>query len=85
MLPGFLESRYKRYKNDTSTFIKWLYEASQKCGYTPSQPSEVDIQENTATKGSRLKGKARKEANAKDNQTSEFLTFNMPFHAFALV
>lgn len=33
MLPGFVESGYKRYKRDTSTFTTWLSEAGKECGY----------------------------------------------------
>lgn len=60
MLPGFLESTYKKYKNDTSIFVKWLCEAGSKCGYAISTAQTV--KEEPAAKGPRLKGKARKEA-----------------------
>jgi len=60
MLPGFLESTYKRYKNDTSVFIKWLYEAGSRCGYVTSEP--IKPRDETPAKAPRLKGKARKQA-----------------------
>ncbi|CZR57669.1 uncharacterized protein PAC_07558 [Phialocephala subalpina] len=53
----------KRYKSDTSTFVKWLYETGTKCGYTP-KPVDVKKEESNPAKASRLKGKARKEAKA---------------------
>ena len=60
MLPGFLESTYKKYKNDTSIFVKWLCEAGSKCGYAISTAQTV--KEEPVAKGPRLKGKSRKEA-----------------------
>ncbi|GKZ37932.1 hypothetical protein AbraIFM66950_009795 [Aspergillus brasiliensis] len=36
MLPGFLQSRYARYKADTNTFATWLLETANKCGYQPA-------------------------------------------------
>jgi hypothetical protein len=57
MLPAFLESTYRRYKNDTSVFVKWLYETGSKCGYVVSTAKDE-----TPVKAARLKGKARKKA-----------------------
>ncbi|KAF8866373.1 hypothetical protein BDZ45DRAFT_735653 [Acephala macrosclerotiorum] len=64
MLPSFLESSYKRYKNDTSKFIKWLCENRKKCRYKTSVggSSEKKLEDIVAVKAPRLKGKARKEA-----------------------
>ncbi|KUJ08859.1 uncharacterized protein LY89DRAFT_741693 [Mollisia scopiformis] len=65
MLSEFLEGTYKKYKNDTSTFLKWLYETGTKCGYVPDAPTTAKKQvEITPQKSARLKGKARKEAKA---------------------
>jgi hypothetical protein len=33
MLPEFLDSTYKKYKQDTSVFVEWLSENAQKCGW----------------------------------------------------
>ena len=60
MLPGVLESTYKKYKNDTSIFLKWLYETGSKCGYVASQP--IRVKNESPAKAPRLKGKARKQA-----------------------
>jgi hypothetical protein len=65
MLPGFLESTYKKYKNDTSIFVKWLCEAGFKCGYATSIVQTA--KEEPAAKAPRLKGKARKEAKQASN------------------
>ncbi|CZR66882.1 uncharacterized protein PAC_16783 [Phialocephala subalpina] len=63
MLPAFLDSTYKRYKHDTSKFIKWLFENGQKCGYkTPVSGAAKPQQEQVPAAKPRLKGKARKEA-----------------------
>ncbi|KAG4433195.1 hypothetical protein IFR05_011330 [Cadophora sp. M221] len=60
MLSGVLDSNYKRYKTDTSIFIKWLSDNGTKCGYKVTKPSaQVPSSE---PKAPRLKGKARKEA-----------------------
>jgi hypothetical protein len=68
MLPGFLESTYKKYKNDTSLFVKWLCEAGSKCGHAISIVKTA--QGEPATKAPRLKGKARKEAKQANNSGS---------------
>lgn len=59
MLPSFLDGTYNRYKNDTSAFVRWLSENSQKCGYVTTVKGATPI---PPTKTPRLKGKARKEA-----------------------
>lgn len=53
MLPGFLDSAYRKYKNGTSIFTKWIFETTQKCGY--STPAKV-AQSAPAAKSARLKG-----------------------------
>jgi hypothetical protein len=63
MLPGFLDSTYKRYKTDSSTFVRWLFENGTRCGYIPS--SQGPSNQGAATepaKAPRLKGKARKQS-----------------------
>ncbi|KUJ14899.1 uncharacterized protein LY89DRAFT_735960 [Mollisia scopiformis] len=64
MLPNILESTYKRYKYDTSTFIKWLFKSGQACGYASKTPAAgLETQdENVPAKVPRLKGKARMQA-----------------------
>ncbi|TVY18008.1 hypothetical protein LARI1_G007450 [Lachnellula arida] len=59
MLPSFLDGTYNRYKNDTSTFVRWLSENAQRCGYVTTVKTTTPI---PPTKTPRLKGKARKEA-----------------------
>ncbi|KAL2069448.1 hypothetical protein VTL71DRAFT_14127 [Oculimacula yallundae] len=59
MLPDFLESTYKQYKNGTSISLKWMYESGQKCGYDIDLTGEVRSSSVPAT-APRLKGKARK-------------------------
>ncbi|TVY87900.1 hypothetical protein LAWI1_G008034 [Lachnellula willkommii] len=59
MLPSFLDGTYNRYKNDTSTFVRWLSENAQRCGYVTTVKTATPI---PPTKTPRLKGKARKEA-----------------------
>ncbi|PQE07346.1 Ank-repeat mbp1 protein [Rutstroemia sp. NJR-2017a WRK4] len=72
MLLPFPAISYKRYKDDTSTFVKWLAETAQSCrsetiGSTPTTESAKEG-------GARLKGKARKLAKEKartaNNKTS---------------
>jgi hypothetical protein len=58
MLPAFLESSYKRYKDDTSTFIQWLAETAQSCGAEKSPSTSTP--DPAKPGGARLKGKARK-------------------------
>jgi hypothetical protein len=65
MLPAFLESTYKKYKNDTSIFVKWLCEAGSRCGYAISIAKTA--KEEPIAKAPRLKGKARKEAKQASN------------------
>ncbi|KAL8956299.1 MAG: hypothetical protein Q9183_006344, partial [Haloplaca sp. 2 TL-2023] len=65
MLPGFLQSTYKTYKEDTNAVASWLAVKAKQCGYSadlltntggkPAQPKQ-------APKSQRLKGKARKGA-----------------------
>jgi len=71
MLPGFLDSTYKRYKNDTSVFLKWLCDSGSKCGYQLSEPSKV---KNEPGKAPRLKGKARKQAKEASSNGEHFPT-----------
>jgi hypothetical protein len=65
MLPNFLESTYKKYKDDTSLFVKWLCETGSKCGYAIGTVKTA-MQEPSA-KAPRLKGKARKQAKKERN------------------
>jgi hypothetical protein len=59
MLPAFLGDSYKRYKDDTSTFIRWLVENARSCGYNFNE-STANSSPEAAKAGGRLKGKARK-------------------------
>ena len=57
MLPGFIVSTYKKYKQDTAIFVEWLSENAKKCDYklpSAAKPTEVPVA------APRLKGKARK-------------------------
>jgi hypothetical protein len=58
MLLAFPEISYKRYKDDTSTFIKWLAETAQSCRSETS--GSTSTAEPVKAGGARLKGKARK-------------------------
>ncbi|ESZ94889.1 hypothetical protein SBOR_4765 [Sclerotinia borealis F-4128] len=60
MLPGYLYSTYKRYKEDTSTFIRWLSQTGESCGYSSIKTPTPIVE--AAPKSARLKGKARKAA-----------------------
>ena len=67
MLPSFLESTYKRYKNDTSIFVEWLLDNGTKCVHTVAiKPTSVTPV--VSVKSARLKGKARKEAQKADGK-----------------
>jgi hypothetical protein len=59
MLPGFLVSTYRKYKEDTSIFTKWLCDNGAKCGYHLTKSTQNETPTKTAP---RLKGKARKQA-----------------------
>lgn len=61
MLPEFLTSSYKRYKEDTSVFTTWLSQTAKACGYRPStKPNTAPTATANISKGPRLKGKERK-------------------------
>lgn len=74
MLPKFLESTYKRYKKDTSTFLKWLRESGEKCGYKID--TSVEQTDKVTLKAPKLKGRARKLAKeaAASNASSKSAT-----------
>lgn len=63
MLPNFLQSSLKIYKEDTNAVATWLAEKAKQCGYPPDL---LDHNEATVSKSlqasKRLKGKARKQA-----------------------
>lgn len=63
MLPEILAGSYKRYKEDTNVFATWLSTTAKTCGYN-SETSPIPAVQKDAPKtpSSRLKGKARKEA-----------------------
>ncbi|MCJ1287916.1 hypothetical protein MMC26_007268 [Xylographa opegraphella] len=65
MLPDFLESSYKRYKAHTTVFTTWLAETAARCGFVSSHRSTNPVH----PPSTRLKGKARKEAQAAANST----------------
>ena len=77
MLPDFLSSSYKRYKQDTALFTTWLAKAAASIGYKPEAKEQQRFTPNKAAKPSsqvqnvenlkpsaRLKGKDRKAAKA---------------------
>lgn len=60
MLPA---GSYKRYKEDTNVFATWLSTTAKACGYKSETPPQSPVQKNAPKiPSSRLKGKARKEA-----------------------
>ncbi|KAG0647254.1 hypothetical protein D0Z07_7314 [Hyphodiscus hymeniophilus] len=67
MLPGFLTSTYKKYKQDTSTFIEWLSENAKECGF---KMDELEARSNATPAAPRLKGKQRKLAKQAGAKTS---------------
>lgn len=63
MLPEILTGSYKRYKEDTNVFATWLSTTAKACGYKSEPSSQLPVQKDAPkTPSSRLKGKARKEA-----------------------
>ena len=64
MLPTFLQSSYKTYKEDTNVIATWLAHAAKKCGYSADlldHVNHIEPPRNVQPAG-RLKGKARKQA-----------------------
>ena len=66
MLPKFLQSSFKTYKEDTNTIAQWLASKAQQCGY-PSDLLEIvdkssEPPSKPPAKSQRLKGSARKKA-----------------------
>ncbi|KAL8868404.1 MAG: hypothetical protein Q9174_005015, partial [Haloplaca sp. 1 TL-2023] len=65
MLPGFLQSSYRTYKEDTNAVASWLAVKAKQCGYSADLLTNTDgksAQSKQPPKSQRLKGKARKEA-----------------------
>lgn len=63
MLPEILAGSYKRYKEDTNVFATWLSTTAKACGYKSEASPQPPVQKDAPkTPSSRLKGKARKEA-----------------------
>lgn len=64
MLPPFLKSSYKTYKEDTNAVASWLALTAKQCGYPVDLLSTAKEPDSRATQASsgRLKGKARKAA-----------------------
>ena len=75
MLPETLAGSYQQYKEDTSAFTTWLFQAAKTCGWKPAGKLERQtVQTPTQAppkKAPRLKGKERKLAKetAKDAQS----------------
>ncbi|KAJ5777259.1 hypothetical protein N7520_000505 [Penicillium odoratum] len=64
MLPNFLQSSYRRYKDDTNSFATWLLEAAGKCGYRPTTlPS---------TAASHNRGKSKSKNNAVNSNPVQY-------------
>lgn len=53
-------STYKKYKQDTSTFVEWLSENAKRCGYKLPTIADTPKPAETPVAAPRLKGKARK-------------------------
>ena len=64
MLPPFLKSSYKTYKDDTNAVASWLALTAKQCGYPVDLLSTAKGPDSRATQATsgRLKGKARKAA-----------------------
>jgi hypothetical protein len=71
MLPQHMSGSFGRYKKETDFFITWLVSAAVRCGYSVHPQAEpVTVAEADASKGPRLKGKARKLARQKETAAS---------------
>lgn len=62
MSSEFLSSSYSRYKEDTTTFAKWLACTAQAVGYSEDSFTDRTNSGKLPPPTGRLKGKARKEA-----------------------
>ena len=74
MLPEDVFGRYRRYKEDTDIFATWLSTQARACGYQhPGQRRDkLQTPQMQSTKAStRLKGKARKEANEAEKKREQ--------------
>ncbi|KAI4124713.1 MAG: hypothetical protein LQ338_004661 [Usnochroma carphineum] len=65
MLPDFLQSNFKRYKQDTDIVATWLAVKAKQHGY----PVDIDGCSKSSSKSKRLKGKARKQSKDSASQT----------------
>ncbi|KAK2765534.1 hypothetical protein FQN54_008388 [Arachnomyces sp. PD_36] len=85
MLPDFLTSSYKRYKEDTNVFTTWLAQTAKSCGYhLETKPTSVPTETVNVPKGPRLKGKERKlarEAAKEKEKENEKLGTTSPANA----
>ncbi|KAL8685162.1 MAG: hypothetical protein Q9218_007938, partial [Villophora microphyllina] len=63
MLPDFLQSTFRTYKEDTNAVASWLAVKAKQCGYSADLLTKSDAQ---SAKPKRLKGKARIEAKRKE-------------------
>lgn len=84
MLPNFLYSTYKKYKDDTSIFIKWLADTAKKCGHAVKETTESKS-EGTSAKTPRLTGKARKQAKQESSNKPDHVAPNVPKESRHLV
>jgi len=66
MLPNFLQSSFKTYKEDTNTIAAWLASKAKQCGYNSDLIDHTDEQGSSGSQppqaSGRLKGNARKKA-----------------------
>jgi hypothetical protein len=67
MLPTALVSVYREYRKDTNSIVSWLASTAKECGY-PADLLPVAKQQAASTE--RLKGKARKKEQGKQDQSS---------------
>ena len=81
ILPDFLQSSYKTYKQDTSTVATWLATKAKQCGYPADILSRRDSASQSSTNAltsGRLKGAARKKAKEASKKASTPSTVRPP-------
>ena len=84
MLPNFLYSTYKKYKDDTSIFIKWLADTAKQCGYVVKETTASQNAE-TSAKTLRLTGKARKQAKQESSSKTVEASSIIPSASYNIV
>ncbi|KAE9993616.1 hypothetical protein Vi05172_g7776 [Venturia inaequalis] len=85
MSSEFLSSSYSRYKEDTTTFAKWLACTAQAVGYSEDSFTDRTNSGKLAPPTGRLKGKARKEAKMMVGKESKEKTYTVSVRDFTKI